>query len=251
MENIKTKLYNNVVTIGTWLTIGDCAVAEILCQSGFEWITIDMEHSAITISQAQELIRTIDLLGKVPAVRVGENNPNLIKRALDAGAQVIIVPMVNSAEQATAAINAVKYPPRGTRGVGLARAQKYGFGFEEYKEWNDKHSVLVVQIEHIDAINNLEDILKVDGIDATFIGPYDLSGSLGHPGNFSMPEFKQALERYESLSKHYGVPMGYHVVEPDPKLAESKIAAGYKFLAVGVDAIYLGRKCRETLEKIL
>jgi 2-dehydro-3-deoxyglucarate aldolase len=209
-----------------------------------------MEHSAISISEAQDLIRTIDLCGKCPAVRVSENNPTYIKRVLDAGAQIIIVPMVNSKEEATTAVNAVKYPPAGTRGVGLSRAQKYGFGFDEYKEWNDKESVIVAQIEHIDAINNLEDILQVDGIDATFIGPYDLSGSLGSPGDFELPEFKKALEKYEALSKKYNIPMGYHVVNPDTELLNSKIKTGYRFLAVGVDQIYLGTKCRETLAKV-
>lgn len=250
MTSLKQKLKNNELTIGTWQTIGNSAVSEILCQAGFDWITIDMEHSPITLSEAQELIRTIDLCGKIPAVRVGDNDPNVIKRVLDAGAQMIIVPMVNSKEEAEAAVSAIKYPPAGKRGVGLARAQKYGFGFEEYKEWNAKESITVVQIEHIDAINHLEEILQVEGIDATFIGPYDLSGSLGRPGDFDLPEFKQALMDYEALSKQYNVPMGYHVVEPDIKLTESKIASGYRLMAVGLDTIYLGQKCRETIQKL-
>jgi len=250
MNGMKEELKSNNVSIGTWLTIGDSIVAEMLCQAGFDWVAVDLEHSAISISEAQDLIRVIDLCGKVPAVRVSENNMTEIKRVLDAGAQVIIVPMINNREQAAAAVKSVKYPPVGIRGVGLARAQKYGFGFEEYKEWNDKESVVIAQVEHIDSINNLEEILQVDGIDATFIGPYDLSGSLGHPGNFEIPEFKQALLRYETISKQYDVPMGYHIVTPDAKQVSEKITAGYKFITVGVDQIYLGSKCRETLEQI-
>jgi 2-dehydro-3-deoxyglucarate aldolase len=250
MIGMKEELKSNNVSIGTWLTIGDSIIAEMLCQAGFDWVAVDLEHSAISISEAQNLIRIIDLCGKIPAVRVSENNKTEIKRVLDAGAQVIIVPMINNKEQAVAAVKAVKYPPVGTRGVGLARAQKYGFGFEEYKEWNDKESVVIAQVEHIESINNLEEILQVDGIDATFIGPYDLSGSLGHPGDFELTEFKQALTRYETLSKMYDVPMGYHIVTPDAKQVSEKIATGYKFITVGVDQIYLGSKCRETIEQI-
>jgi len=250
MNGMKEGLNSNNVSIGTWLTIGDSIVAEMLCQAGFDWVAVDLEHSAISISEAQDLIRVIDLCGKIPVVRVGENSLTEIKRVLDAGAQVIIVPMINNKEQAVAAVKAVKYPPVGTRGVGLARAQKYGFGFEQYKEWNDKESVVIAQVEHIESINNLEEILQVDGINATFIGPYDLSGSLGHPGDFELPEFKQALAKYETLSKQYDVPMGYHIVAPDAKQVSGKITAGYKLIAVGVDQIYLGSKCRETLEQI-
>ncbi|MCL1808467.1 MAG: aldolase/citrate lyase family protein [Clostridiales bacterium] len=251
MGNLKTKLKQNDLIIGTWITIASTAVAEILCQAGFDWVAIDMEHSPISFAEAQELIRTIDLCGKAPAVRVGENNEYQIKNVLDAGARAIVVPMVNSKEEAEAAVRAVKYPPAGKRGVGLGRAQKYGFGFDEYRAWNERESVVVVQIEHIDAVRNLEGILEVEGIDATFVGPYDLSGSLGQPGNFHMPEFKQALAEYETLSKKHKMPMGYHVGSPDAKLAESKAASGYRLLTVSSDAMFMGQKCRETLAGML
>ncbi|MCL1981585.1 MAG: aldolase/citrate lyase family protein, partial [Clostridiales bacterium] len=153
-------------------------------------------------------------------------------------------------EEAEAAVRAVKYPPAGRRGVGLARAQKYGFGFGEYKEWNERESVVVVQIEHISAVGNLKGILEVGGIDATFVGPYDLSGSLGHPGDFERPEFVQAIAEYEALSKEHGMPMGYHIGPPDAKLAEEKIASGYRLLTVSSDAMFMGQKCRETLAGI-
>src|SRR6266516_1799372 len=128
MINLKERLQSKTATIGSWLTFGNTSVAEIMAQAGFEWLTVDMEHTAITIEQAQELIRVIELCGVVPLVRVGENNPTYIKRVMDAGAHGVIVPMVNSRAAAEAAVSAVKYPPVGTRGVGLAWAQKYGFG---------------------------------------------------------------------------------------------------------------------------
>ena len=121
---LKTKLKNNELTIGSWITLGNSSVAEIMAQAGFEWLTIDMEHSVITLDIAQQLIQVIGGYGVVPLVRVGENNPNLIKRVMDAGAYGVIVP-INTKEDAKAAVNAVKYPPIGTRGVGLARVQGY------------------------------------------------------------------------------------------------------------------------------
>ena len=132
MKSLKERLRKKEVTIGSWITLGHPSVAEIMAKAGFDWLTVDMEHSAITLHQAQQLIQVIELSGVVPLVRVGENDPNLIKRVMDAGAHGVIVPMVNSKEDAEKAVRSVKYPPRGFRGVGLARAQKYGADFEGF-----------------------------------------------------------------------------------------------------------------------
>jgi 2-dehydro-3-deoxyglucarate aldolase len=175
-DSLKKKLRKNVVTVGSWITIGHAAIAEIMAKIGFDWLVIDMEHSAITLHEAQQLIQVIDLCGVTPLVRVGENNPYLIKRVMDAGSYGVMVPMVNTKEDAIKAVNAVKYPPVGTRGVGLARAQGYGMDFERYNNRLNRDSVVIVQIEHIKAVENLDDILSVDGVDAFFVGPYDLSG---------------------------------------------------------------------------
>lgn len=250
MCKLKKKLQHNELTIGTWQTINNTSVTEILSQSGFEWITVDIEHSAITINEMQDIIRIIELYNISPLVRVGENNANLIKRAMDAGAFGVIVPMVNTKNDAVKAVESVKYPPVGKRGVGLARAQKYGFGFEEYKEWLKKDSVVIVQIEHIDAINNLEEILSVPGVDGSIIGPYDLSGSLGVPGEFDNPEVKKALNRYEEMSSRLNKPLGVHVVQPIPDEVNKFMQKGYKFIAVGLDTLYLGNKIREVISTI-
>jgi len=244
---LKDKLKKRKVTIGSWITIGNTAIAEIMAKAGFDWLAIDMEHSAITLDQAQELIRVIDLCGVVALVRVGENNPNLIKRVIDAGSHGVIVPMVNSFKEAEAAVAAVKYPPNGRRGVGLARAQGYGYGFEKYKEWVRKESIVIVQIEHIRAVENLDKILNCPGVDGSIIGPYDLSGSLGYPGEFDRPGVRDALKRYEDTCRALGKTMGFHVVQPDPVKARQFIKKGYNLLAVGVDFLYLGEKCREIL----
>jgi 2-dehydro-3-deoxyglucarate aldolase len=250
MDTLKNKLRNRELTTGSWLTIGHPSIAEIMARAGFDWLTVDMEHSAITLDVAQQLIQIIELSGVVPLVRVGENSPNLIKRVMDAGAHGVIVPMVNTNEDAMKAVEAVKYPPVGTRGVGLARAQGYGFEFEKYRDWVNKESVVIVQIEHIKAIENLEAILSTTGVDGSIIGPYDLSGSLGYPGDFERSEVKKALQRYEEVCDALQKPKGFHVVQPDPGKTLALRKKGYSFVAVGLDTLYLGGKCREVLRDI-
>ncbi len=122
--------------------------------------------------------------------------------------------------------------------------------FEEYKKWLAKESIVIAQIEHIDAIDNLEDILSVKGVDGTIIGPYDLSGSLGCPGKFTRKEVWRAIQRYEYVCGKMKKPMGYHVVQPDPQEVRRFIQKGYTFLATGVDFLYMGCKCREVMAKI-
>ncbi len=249
-ETIKKKLKHKELSIGSWITIGHPAIAEIMAKAGFDWLTVDMEHSAITLYQVQQLVQIIELSGITPLVRVGENNPNLIKRVMDTGSHGVIVPMVNTKEDAINAVNAAKYPPLGTRGVGLARAQGYGLEFEKYKEWVNKESVVIVQVEHIDAVNNLEDILSVDGVDGFIVGPYDLSGSLGRPGEFEHPDVIDALKRVREISEKMNVASGFHVIPPDYKEVLKKIKEGYIFIAFSLDTLFLGESCREGLGKL-
>lgn len=248
MRSLKSRLINKEVTIGSWITLGHPAVAEIMAQAGFDWLTVDMEHSAITLHQAQHLIQVIELAGCVPLVRVGVNDANLIKRVMDAGAHGVIVPMVNTREEAERAVSAVKYPPLGTRGVGLARAQRYGAGFDSYKEWAKKESIVIVQVEHIKAVNNLEDILSVDGVDGFIIGPYDLSGSLGVPGEFEHPDTVAALERVQKVSRAMDAVAGFHIIPPELSALEEKISEGYRFIAFSLDILFLGQGCRQVMK---
>lgn len=248
--SLKSNLKKGKVTIGSWITLGHPSIAEIMTKSGFDWLTVDMEHSAITLDMTQQLIQIIELSGITPLVRVGENNPNLIKRVMDAGAHGVIVPMVNTREDALSAVNAVRYPPKGKRGVGLARAQGYGLEFERYKRWLHNESIVIVQIEHIKGVENLEDILNVEGVDAFLVGPYDLTASLGYPGQFNHPAMLAALKRIKEVSKRSGVPAGFHVIQPDISFLRRKIQEGYKFIGFSFDALFLGASCRESLLKI-
>lgn len=247
---VKRALKEGKVTLGGWITIGHSVIAEIMGQAGFEWLTIDMEHSVITIEKAQELIQTIELSGVVPIVRVSENAPTIIKRVMDAGAYGVIVPMVNNVEDAQRAVRAVKYPPVGSRGVGLARAQGYGFEFDRYVQTVNEESLVIVQIEHIQAVNNIEEILSVNGIDGFVIGPYDLSGSMGIPGKFNHPDMIKALKRVMEASRSFKLPSGIHVVNPSVKEVIQRIREGYTFIAFGLDTLFLGQACRSGIGEI-
>jgi 2-dehydro-3-deoxyglucarate aldolase len=235
------------VSIGSWITLNHPSIAEIMADAGFDWLCVDMEHSVTDYFEAQQLIMAIQSKGKKAFVRVGENNTRIIKRVLDAGADGIIVPAVNSAAEARKAVEAVQYPPHGKRGVGLARAQSYGFGFENYRDEKIKEIVLIVQIEHIDAINELEAIMQLEGVHGTFIGPYDLSGSIGKPGAFDDPAVKAALQRYEQIASAHNKLMGYHVIATDSSLVKEKMALGYNFIAFSFDAFFLGTSIRAQL----
>ncbi|MDA7805116.1 aldolase/citrate lyase family protein [Schleiferiaceae bacterium] len=240
----------NKILIGSWITLNHPSVAEILADAGFDWLCIDLEHSVTDYFEAQQLITTIQSKGIEAFVRVGENNERIIKRVLDAGADGIIIPMVKNVVEAKKAINAVKYPPIGNRGVGLARAQNYGFGFEKYRNTRANKIKLIVQIEHIDAMNNLENILNLEHIDGTFIGPYDLSGSMGKPGRFNDVDVKNVLQEYETIAKKYDKLMGFHVIEPLHTEVLEKIKRGYNFIAFSIDTLFLGTIARDQVSKL-
>ena len=240
MKTLKQKILNRDLTIGSWITMTDPAVSEIMSKRGFDWLTLDMEHSSLNANQAQEHIRTISLSGCVPLVRVMDHNPDTMKQFMDMGAHGLIVPRVNNAEIAQNAVNAVKYPPRGTRGVGLARAQGYSLDLASYIRWNQEQSVIIVQIEHIEAVRNIEKIMAVKDVDGFLIGPYDLSASLGRPGEFDHPSFLAALEEINTRSAKHGWLKGVHSVNPSAEAAKQNIKTGYKFVGIGTDFLFLG-----------
>jgi 2-keto-3-deoxy-L-rhamnonate aldolase RhmA len=232
---LKKKLAENIVTLGSWITLGHSAIAEIMANAGFDWLVVDLEHSVTTIEQAAEQIRVIELSGVPPLVRLTSNDPNQIKRVMDAGAHGIIVPNVNTAEEAEKAVASVRYAPMGRRGVGLARAQKYGVGFDEYLKWVEEESVVVAQIEHKDALPNLNEIFTTPGIDAYIIGPYDLTCSMGIPGQFQHPDFLKAIEKIRAMGAEVGISGGLHIVEPDKDRLKQCLEDGYQFIAYSVD----------------
>ena len=246
--NLKEKLKANQPTFGSWITIGHPAIVEIMASAGFEWLTIDMEHTTIDLAKAQELITVIQANGMEALVRVSKNEEVIIKRVLDAGANGVIVPMVRTAEDAQQAVDYVKYPPMGKRGVGLARAQKYGIGFEQYREWQKDGTIIIAQIEHIDSVHNIDGIITTPGIDGTIVGPFDLSASMGMPGEYEKPEVKEALKHVEERCIALNKPLGFHVINSNYKDVIAKLNCGYNFLAFSIDFFYLGDMAREQMK---
>jgi 2-dehydro-3-deoxyglucarate aldolase len=239
----------NKISLGSWITLAHPAIAEIMAKAGFEWLVVDLEHSVITLREAEELIRTIDLCGVKPYVRVTANDPNQIKRVLDAGAKGIIVPMVNSLQEIEKAANALFYPPKGTRGVGLARAQGYGAQFNGYLT-EHKNFDLIVQIEHIDAVAELENILSHPDLSGFIVGPYDLSASMNIPGQFDNLDFQKALNKIKRTSAKYPlVKRGFHLVEPNSAELENLIQENDNFIAYSVDIRMLDTSVRSALSQ--
>ncbi len=255
-EKIKSKLKSGEPSIGTWLSMAHSSIAEILAMAGYEWVVIETEHTAIDVSEVMRLIIAIEQRGSIPLVRLAWNDPIQAKAILDSGAAGIIVPMVNTKADAELAVKMTKYPPEGFRGVGLARAQGYGQYFNEYVDRSNNDSLLILQIEHIDAVNNIEEILSVPGIDGTFIGPYDLSMSLGIPGQLNHPDVVNAKQKVLEATLRHNLTAGIHCVHPDTADRDCKLAVeqGYRFIAVGTDILFLGdsaRKLQSDIQKVL
>jgi len=239
----------NKVKIGTWITTYNPSALDVISKCNFDWVCIDMEHSSITLDQLENLLNVLDKNKSNSFVRVSDNNKIEIKKVLDLGAKGIIVPMVNTALEAKNAISYATYPPKGQRGFALARAQGFGYDLTNYGKVS-KNIKIVVQIETIKAINNLEEILKVKGLHSTLIGPRDLSGSIGKPGDYRNKKFIKALQKYEKISRQSKISMGMHVAFPETETLNKFIKKGYKFLAIGTDMTFLGDSIREKLGKI-
>jgi 2-keto-3-deoxy-L-rhamnonate aldolase RhmA len=238
-KKVKNDISSKKMSFGSWVQIPNVFTAEMMARSGFDWLAIDLEHGMIDLETAFQLIQVIDCSGVIPLVRLHVNDESTIRRVLDAGAGGVIVPMVNSAEDARRAVNAVKYPPLGKRSFGLGRAHDFGLGFDEYVRTINDRSIVVVQIEHIDALKNLDHILQVPGIDAIIIGPYDLSGSLGVPGQFDHPGFKEALRTIIERVRKSTVALGMHIVHPTETELQERQSAGFTFIGLGMDTIFL------------
>jgi len=250
MSSLKKKLKSRKLTIGSWITFAHTGIAEIMANAGFEWLVVDMEHSTIELDQAQQLIQVIELAGSEPLVRVCENSASLIKRVMDAGAHGVIVPMISTREDALSAVRAVKYPPQGNRGVGLARAQGYGADFKRYFNSINSKSVVIIQIENKEGVENIEDILDVDGIDGVMIGPYDLSASYGVPGALHHQRVMKAQQLIRKAVKNRGIALGTHLVWPPAEDIGKEIKSGFDFIVYSSDMIMLQYHFQDAAKRI-
>jgi len=250
MLNLKSKCKDKPILFGSWITIPDINILEIFTDYKFDWLCIDMEHTSITLDDIPKMTSIIESRNIIPLVRIGEKNPNLIKRVMDCGSHGVIVADVRSYDEAKKIVESVKYPPDGNRGVGLYKAQHYGKKFEEYKNWLINDSFIIPQIEHFDAIKNLKQILSIKDVDGIMVGPYDLSGSLGKPGEFNDPDYVKCLEEIINIAKNSNKRIGIHSVSTDPKDSINYINKGYNFIGCSLDSIFLMDNIKKYMEKL-
>ncbi|MFC1912084.1 HpcH/HpaI aldolase/citrate lyase family protein [Chloroflexota bacterium] len=234
--------------IGTWVVLGSPITAEIIANLGFDWIVIDTEHGSIDIETTQSIIQAISTTNTVPMVRVPWNDPALIKRALDAGAYGLVIPMVNTREDAIKAVQASRYPPLGARSYGGPRVRLYGG--DEYFYHSNEEIALIVQIEHVDAVDNIDAILSVEGVDAFFIGPNDLAASMGIKLGFDNPDprHKEAVDKVVIAGKKHKIPSG--ILVGSPEAANQRMEQGFQFIDLSSDEGFLRSAASSALGKV-
>lgn len=245
-ESFRKRVKDGEKLIGTLISLDSPAVAEILAAVGFDWLFIDEEHAPLATGDIQALLQAS---GDVPCVvRVAAPEELPIKKALDVGARGVIVPGVNSAEQAERVVSYARYSPEGSRGVGVARAHGYGYSFGEYVDFANEDIAVVVQAEHVKAVENIDAIVQVPGVDAVLIGPYDLSASLGKMGQVDDPTVLQAIDHVTTTCLEAGKTLGIFGVTAAAVLPY--VARGFTFIVVGVDTMLLSHAAGGMLKEM-
>ncbi len=248
-NNLKKALHDSKIVFGPFLKITDPAVVEIMGFAGFDFVIIDAEHGPISMENAQNMIRAAETANITPIIRVGNNNEALILRALDIGAQGIEIPQINRSSDAVRAVKSVKYSPQGERGVcRYVRAANYSSldKFKYFKSANEE-TMIIAHIEGVEGINNLNEILSVSGIDVIFIGPYDLSQSLGIPGEVNHPLVVEKMKEVILKCKENKVAVG--TFADDVKIAKSWISLGIQYMSFSVDVGILYEASKNIINK--
>ena len=246
-RGFRERLRGGETLYGTLLSLPSAAIAELLAAAGFDWLFIDTEHGAIGTSALLSILQAVDrdlaCIVRLPALDGGA-----VKQALDLGAHGIIVPQVETDAQAAEAVRLARYAPDGERGMGLARAHGYGFSFAEYLASANDEIAVVVQAEHARAVENIERIVAVEGLDAVFLGPYDLSASLGYPGDIGHPTVVEAIDRVTQACQAAGMPLGYFGI--DANAVGPYVERGYTLICAGIDCLLLGQSAKGLLDEI-
>lgn len=241
-NRFKSRLRAGEAQIGLWVGLADANAAEIGAVAGFDWLLIDGEHGPNDLRTILAQLQAVNGYDASPIVRPPEGTTVAIKQLLDIGAQTLLIPMVNTPEQAESLVAATRYPPQGVRGVAGARGARWG-QVEGYWAKADDEVCLIVQIETLEAIDNLEAIAAVEGVDALFVGPSDLAGAMGHLGNVGHPEVVEAVNDALARIQAAGKPAGILALQPD--VARGCLDAGATFVAVGVDTLLLARSAAQ------
>lgn len=245
--SFRSKLKQGTPLIGTLMQIPLPEVAEIFVSAGYDWLFVDLEHSPMDARAALNILTAVDT--RIPCVvRVPWNDEAHIKKALDIGATGIIVPLVNTVADAKLAVGRCKYPPQGFRSVGITRAQRFGLDFEPYMARANDEIAVLIQIEHVDAVRNIEQILDVPGVDAVFVGPFDLSGSMGKPGQINDPQVQEAIKSVIGACEKRGIARAIYAHSPEH--ARTYMSQGYTVIGLCTDNILLARAAKAALDAV-
>jgi 2-keto-3-deoxy-L-rhamnonate aldolase RhmA len=248
-NRLKQDLAAGKVCLGATITINSPAVAEIMSHIGLDWLWFETEHSSLTLDNVLTMLQATNGADVSTVIRVPWNDKTMIKRALDLGPDGIIVPLVKTREEAEAAVRAMKYPPWGDRGAGLARAQCYGLHMGEYMETANNEVMTIPMIEHIQAVENIDEILKVKGLDSVMVGALDLSGSMGMLGQTGDPKVEGAVQKVLASCKKAKVPCGIITVAPEQ--ANERIKQGFTNIIIGIDVLLLHSAARGAMAQIV
>jgi 2-dehydro-3-deoxyglucarate aldolase/4-hydroxy-2-oxoheptanedioate aldolase len=244
LTDFKERLARGDAFIGAFVCLPCPESAELLAEIGYDWLVLDTEHGPYGALEAQRALQAVG--HRCPCVvRVPANDDVWIKKALDIGAAGVLVPMVNTAAMAAQIVRACKYAPAGTRGMGLARAHRYGTGFQDYVARANDCVAVIVQAEHIEAVEQIEAIVRVPGIDAVFVGPYDLSASMGKPGEISDPGVQAAIRRVRDATLAAGVRLGIYC--SDGEAARGFVRQGYTLIGMSTDINFLAKAAGDAL----
>ncbi len=238
---------NGTPRLGTWMMLPAPANAEMAVHLGFDWLAVDMEHTELSLADLAGVARALKGGGTELFARVKSCDALAIRKALDAGAAGVIVPLVNSAEQAAAAVAAAMYPPQGVRGYAFCRANLWGLRFDEYAREANACAQVFVMIETREAVERIEEILRVPGLTGVFLGPYDLSGSYGVTGQTGHPLVLAACQRVADACRAAGKVAGQHLVTFDKARVAQEIARGYTFIALGIDVSFIAQGMKDAL----
>jgi 2-keto-3-deoxy-L-rhamnonate aldolase RhmA len=234
MKSIRERVLKGEVVCGTWIVLGSSLAAEIAGNAGFDWVVLDMEHGMGHNDSLLFQLQALEGTPAVPIVRVAWNDAVLIKQVLDLGPAGVMVPYVNSADEARRAVQSMRYPPQGARGVSpYTRAAKFGQEFKDYYAAANERLLCITQIETAEAVANAEKIAAVDGVDVLFVGPLDLSIGLGVMLQFDHPSFCGALDRVAAACRNAGKVAGTLLV--DPSAVEGTVDRGFTFVGLGSD----------------
>ncbi len=247
MYNFRKRLLNGELLYGVGITLGSPEIPEMLAKAGYDWLFIDAEHSPLDFKTILGLLQASG--STCPGIiRIPDHHETTIKKALDIGTEGIVVPQVNTAEQAEKIVSFAKYPPMGVRGIGLARANMYGLNFEEAVQNTNNETAVIVQAEHKDVLDHIENIVKVKGVDAVFVGPYDLSSSFGKAGQVNHPEVVEAIDLIAAVCNSANIRLAIYGGSPEYLIPFKE--KGFTMFVSSVDISLLSETAIRNLEKL-